>query len=147
MYYSQNTPCILADVLNLLVLEGTFSNGELARLAGISDSKMSRVRNEESRLYADEVQRLAERLSIQGEYRVSRLFIHYSLEITKPVLGTANGTFDDEIVRSTVAWGSVKGAASEHDINGLDAAISELERCLKDAHAERNRIAANRYRS
>ena len=132
----------LASILNLLVLEdGPWDNTSLAIAACVSDSKMSRVRNEDAHLRDYELIALSNTLAEHNELRVARILFPPTLDIVQAGVGSANGCLNDENARATVALGQAIAAHQTHDVGALDESITELRQVLKDLQAERNRLA------
>lgn len=131
---------LLPDVLNQLLAEGRFSAEDLAALAGCSANMIYRVRNEDADFSFAKAQSLSLGLCRQGEHRVALTMVTPNLRVCDETEATVNGSIDDEAADLFMAFGAVVEHFRNGDPAAMSVALSQAERALANARAERSRL-------
>lgn len=128
------------EVLNVLLAEGRYSAEDLAGMAGCSANMIYRVRNEDAELSTSKVQALARRLCEHGDTRLAACFTSPDYVITSRAAAIANGCINDDAAGLLESLGRMVGAYRDGSRAAMDAAITDAQRHLDAARAERDRL-------
>lgn len=131
--------------LNRVLFDTDYTAQELAGVARCSARHIYAVRNGEANMDLKKAGVLARYLSERGEYRLSRAFLHDSLEIVTTAQAAADGRIDDDItalVRASAACAEAHQRGVDPD--EMNLLMANLRRTVEGVGAELTLSAARR---
>lgn len=138
-----NTPqfdSAFARALNRVLHDGKFTAAELAEVAECSPRHIYQVRNGEANLELLKAERIARYCSERGELRLSRAFLHDSLDIVSPSYCRPDGWIDDDVTE-LVKCAALVARDHHNGINNPDS-MSALRVAVERMQAEINLASA-----
>lgn len=134
-----------ARALNRVLFDGSFTAQEFAEVTGKSPRHIYNLRNGEANPDMKDAITLCRYCSERGEYRLSRCFLHDSLDLYTPECAVTDGRIDDDITRlvkdaSACAHAHTEGA----DSNEMSRLMDQLRRTVDGIGSELTLATARR---
>lgn len=134
---------VLSEVIDGIYHRHGISNDELARLARVSASTMSRIRSEEMALRSDVLQTLSVALcDTHGITDLAEALLSTEFVVCRRGEARANGDLADESKRLFLAFGRALDAFEAGDPATGRAALADARTALDEAHAEMDALAS-----